>query len=182
MSEEQFDIYDQDNQPLGIVKSRSEVHAEGDWHRTIHIWIINSKNELLIQRRSSISISNPNLWDISSAGHISAGESTELSASRELDEELGIKAEFSEFQYLFTLKESSVQHNGKYIDNEYQLVYLVKKDLHLHDLTLQKEEVSEVAWMPISKLGELAEHGDPTFLKHADEYKKLYETLQTENK
>jgi hypothetical protein len=44
MPEEQFDIYDQNNQPLNIVKPRSEVHTEGDWHRTIHIWILNSKN------------------------------------------------------------------------------------------------------------------------------------------
>lgn len=177
MPEEQFDIYDENNQPLGITKPRSQVHAEGDWHRVIHVWVINSNNELLIQKRAAIKESRPNLWDISSAGHISAGESAEISATRELKEEIGIPIDPSELTYLFTLKSSSTQHDGKYIDNEYNLVYLLRIDLDINKLVLQKEEVSEVAWMALEKLAELAIHDDPTFVKHTEEYKRLYEFI-----
>jgi isopentenyl-diphosphate delta-isomerase type 1 len=178
MPEEFFDIYDENNNPLGISKPRSEVHANGDWHRAVHIWILNSKNELLIQKRASIKQSNPNLWDISAAGHISAGESAETSAIRELQEEIGIKVEPSELEYLFSITEFGTQYNGKYIDNEFDLVYLVHKDLNLNDLVLQKEEVSEVAWMPVSKLLELDRGEDKTFCYHSEEYKKLYEAIK----
>jgi isopentenyldiphosphate isomerase len=121
--------------------------------------------------------SHPNLWDISSAGHMSAGESAEESAARELKEELGISFDPSELNYLFTLASSDTKQNEKYINNEFNLVYLIRKDLDINSLTLQKEEVSEVAWMPLEKLADLAKHGDPAFVEHPEEYKRLYEFI-----
>ncbi|MCF0222751.1 MAG: NUDIX hydrolase, partial [Fibrobacter sp.] len=38
MMEEQIDILDSDGKPLGYSRGRSEVHAKGLWHRTVHIW------------------------------------------------------------------------------------------------------------------------------------------------
>ena len=178
MTEELFDIYDENGNSLGISKPRSEVHTNGCWHRAVHIWILNSQGQLLIQKRAAIKQSHPDLWDISSAGHISAGESPEASAIRELEEELGVRAEPTEFKYLFTITESSTQHEGKYIDNEFDLVYLIHKDLDLNNLTLQKEEVSAVSWMPISKLLELSKDEDKAFVDHPEEYNHLYEVIK----
>lgn len=108
MPEEYYDIYDENGNPLGISKPRSEVHANGYWHRAVHIWILNSNGELLIQKRAEMKKSYPGLWDVSSAGHVSAGESAEAGVLRELQEELGIKAKPSEFKYLFAITEESI--------------------------------------------------------------------------
>jgi isopentenyldiphosphate isomerase len=60
---------------------RSEVHRDGDYHRAVHVWIYSeSTGELLLQRRADCKDSWPGQWDISSAGHISAGDSSLFSA------------------------------------------------------------------------------------------------------
>lgn len=60
---------------------RTDVHRDGYYHRAVHVWIYaESTQELLIQQRASCKDSWPGLWDISSAGHISAGDSSMISA------------------------------------------------------------------------------------------------------
>lgn len=34
--------------PAGFAKARSLVHADGDWHRSVHIWLHNSKVSLAL--------------------------------------------------------------------------------------------------------------------------------------
>src|SRR5699024_11690013 len=55
----------------------------------------NRKNgcDLLLQKRSLRKDSNPGCYDISSAGHVAAGDAYLPAALRELEEELGIRAE-----------------------------------------------------------------------------------------
>ncbi len=60
--------------PVGKMKPKSEVHRDGDWHGAAHLWILNREGQILIQRRSPTKENWPNLWDVSVAGHIFAGE------------------------------------------------------------------------------------------------------------
>ncbi|XP_040956655.1 nudix hydrolase 3-like isoform X2 [Gossypium hirsutum] len=61
--------------------SRGDVHRDGDYHKAVHIWIFTeSTQELLLQKRTDCKDSWPRLWDISSAGHISAGDSSLITA------------------------------------------------------------------------------------------------------
>ena len=50
---EYLDILDKSGNKTGEKKPRKEVHSKGYWHKGVHIWIINSNRELLVQRRSS---------------------------------------------------------------------------------------------------------------------------------
>ena len=72
------------------------MHEDGSLHPTVHTWIVRSNNksgyDLLLQKRSACKDSNPGCWDISSAGHVGAGQGYLESAIRELKEELGIDA------------------------------------------------------------------------------------------
>ena len=52
--EEYFDVLDEEGRPSGVTKPKSEVHTKGYWHRTVHIWIINENNEILLQKRRNI--------------------------------------------------------------------------------------------------------------------------------
>ena len=88
---EYIDIFDYNNNPTGEIKEKTQAHEDGNFHRTAHVWIMNDKKELLLQKRSATKKSHPNFWDISGAGHIRAGETVIEGAIRELKEELGVE-------------------------------------------------------------------------------------------
>lgn len=94
---ELFDILNEDGSKTGVVKERGVAHREGALHGTVHIWIVreNDKSgyDVLLQKRSDNKDSYPGCYDISSAGHISAGDGVMESALREFEEELGLSAQ-----------------------------------------------------------------------------------------
>ena len=77
---------------------KSEAHTDGLWHRAAHIWIYNSKGEILLQLRAKDKQFWPDRWEISAAGHVGAGEKPEDAAVRELSEELGISAKAEDLE------------------------------------------------------------------------------------
>ncbi len=89
MSEELFDVVDADDRVIGVAP-RSEVHARLWWHRAVHVFVLNSRGELLIHRRSASKDQYPRCWTSSASGHLAAGEDYAPAAVRELQEELGI--------------------------------------------------------------------------------------------
>ncbi|MEK7187714.1 MAG: NUDIX domain-containing protein [Patescibacteria group bacterium] len=175
--EEYVDVLDEAGNLTGQKKLKSEVHRDGDWHRSIHLWIINSKRELLIQRRAAQKENHPNMWDIPSAGHISAGEDPITAALRETEEELGLKLETSEIEHLFTVAQTGVTNNGTFINNEFNDVYMVQKDIDISQLSLQEEEVAEVRFISFLELERAIESKDGNFVSHFQEYPKLFSEL-----
>ena len=107
---EYLDICDSEGNLTGERKTKKEAHALGLWHKAAHIWIINSKHEILIQRRSPFINSHPNMWDISAAGHISAGEDSITSAIRETKEELGLQITLEDMVLIGEVKPVSYTH------------------------------------------------------------------------
>ena len=85
--EEQIDVLNADGTSAGYSCGRSKVHAEGLWHRTVHIWAFDSNKRILFQLRSRVKENNPGLLDTSCAGHVSAGDSSVNAAVRELRED-----------------------------------------------------------------------------------------------
>ena len=127
-TEEYFDLLDEACQPIGRSCPRSEVHACGYYHKAVHIWLLcPSTQEVLLQRRALCKDSWAGLWDVSSAGHVSAGELPLPSALRELEEELGLSVPGDRLEYVFTHLEkcSSVQKGKPFINNEFQDVYIL---------------------------------------------------------
>ncbi|HEY5221177.1 MAG TPA: NUDIX domain-containing protein [Candidatus Paceibacterota bacterium] len=179
--EEYIDIVDASGNPTGEKKLKSLAHKNGDRHKTVHIWIINLKGELLIQRRSLAKENYPNLWDISCAGHISAGETPLQAAVREAKEELNVIVDEQDLEYLFTINSPRVVlNNGAYIDHEFQDIYLLKLDDDIPGFKLQTEEVAETKWVPWRELQSVIRSGDITFVPHQEEYDKLFDFLTAE--
>lgn len=174
---EYFDVLDEKGNQIGVTKPRTQVHKDGDWHRAVHIWLINSKDELLIQKRSQTKDSYPNMWDISIAGHLLAGQDEISAAIREIQEELGLSFTKKYFQHLFTYKSQKVLNGGTFINNEIDNVYLVHSDVNLSDLKLQEDEVSEIKLIPYKNLEKIIEKKDKTFVPHDEEYKRLFALL-----
>jgi isopentenyl-diphosphate delta-isomerase type 1 len=175
--EEYLDVLDENGQQTGETKMRSLVHQEGDWHATAHIWILNSAGKLLMQKRSANKISHPNDWDISSAGHISAGDDEYTTAMKEVREELGIELTKDDLKLLYVYKSQVVLNGGTFYNNSFNYVFLVKKDFNIDTLTLQKEELSEVKWVTLKELAKIAKEKTPGYVAHTEEYTMLIDYL-----
>ncbi|MFC3787930.1 NUDIX domain-containing protein [Paenibacillus sp. GCM10012307] len=142
-----FDYYDEQMNYQGTAL-RSEVHRRGLWHQTIHCWVMQKREGrcyVWFQLRQSDKDTYPDLLDITVAGHLSAGETIE-DGVRELEEELGIRASFSE---LFKLGEHREQLEGHvrgvpFIDRELSHVFGYASRVPLASLELQSEEVAGI--------------------------------------
>lgn len=86
---EMFDVVD-DQDVVLRAEPRETVHVNNFLHRAVHMILVNSKNHILLQKRSIWKDRNPGLWDSSAAGHVDSGETYRDAALRELREELGI--------------------------------------------------------------------------------------------
>ena len=162
--EEMLDLVNEQGDPIGRAVPRSEAHRLGLRHRTSHVWLVRRKNgvlEVLLQKRSDEKDSFPGCYDISSAGHIPAGQGFVDSALRELKEELGVTAQPQDLilcgQRSFQF--SAVFHGKPFKDNQVSNVYLLWLDRDAEEFTLQKEEISAVRWMPLADCLRNVENG-----------------------
>ncbi|MBL9114475.1 MAG: ribosomal RNA small subunit methyltransferase A [Verrucomicrobiaceae bacterium] len=87
---EMFDVVDENNRVIGQ-QPRGKVHAEGLRHRAVHIFVLNKRGDIYLQKRSHLKDVHPLVWDSSAAGHLDVGESYATCAIRELEEEIGIR-------------------------------------------------------------------------------------------
>lgn len=172
---EYFDIRNRDGSITGERKERSLVHAEGDIHGTSHVWIIRKNGrgeyELLLQKRSADKDAFPGCYDISSAGHLPAGQDYLPSAIRELEEELGIVAEEKDLIFV-GIHEGYCEENfyGKpFINHEISHVYLYEKEVNAEELVLQESEVESVKWMSLSECCKEAERKNPRYCLFPEE-------------
>ena len=89
---ERFDVVAIDGQATGIVKTRAAVHRDGDWHRSVHVWIAGEDDHgsfITFQRRSLAKDTWGGKLDATVGGHFRAGE-TLTETLREVEEEIGV--------------------------------------------------------------------------------------------
>jgi isopentenyldiphosphate isomerase len=149
---EHIDILDPNGVTTGQTKPKDAIHRDGDWHRAAHVWIVTHDGRVLLQKRAAVKENWPGWWDVSAAGHCSAGESAIETAVRETAEELGITLRADALQHVGTFRDPVVLNGGRYIDNEIHEVFLVRRDVDITTVTLQEDEVDAVALVPVETL------------------------------
>jgi isopentenyl-diphosphate delta-isomerase len=149
--EEYIDIWSSDGQPTGQSCLKDEAHQNGWFHPTVHIWFYNTTPALLLQKRSLTKDTFPGFWDVSVAGHVSAGESILDGAIREVKEEIGLDINASDLKPLDIRKNTNRFKNG-IIDCEFQHVFLVKLDTELSQLRIQESEVDAIRLFSFEEL------------------------------
>eukprot|EP01051_Picozoa_sp_SAG22_P020028 SAG22_NODE_3892_length_1480_cov_2.062274_2_plen_244_part_00 len=164
---------------LHTEEERGVVHRDGLWHRSAHIWVTDgSAGKIVVQQRSLAKDTNPGLWDVSVAGHITAGDCSLETAARECEEELGLAIRPpTQLRYLFTAiscQQGTTATHGDYACNEYQDVFATAvsgmDDSLLQSLTVGATEVAAVKLMKPAALQSvlLARHHD--FVYHSPAY------------
>jgi isopentenyldiphosphate isomerase len=179
MPEELIDVCDPDGKRTGERKPKSAVHRDGDWHRAVHVWIVTPEGRVLLQKRASVKENYPGLWDVSFAGHLSAGEDAHEAAIREGAEEIGVDVAEDSFEYVTTTREAIVLNGGTYRDNEVHEIYVVRRPVDPANLSLQKEEVDAVQLVSLDELARLTISPDSGLVPHEAEYRALLQYLRT---
>lgn len=171
---ELLDIINEKGKIIGT-KERKQIYQDGDLHRTVHIWVINSAKEILVQKRSSKKDTFPNLWAISTAGHVKTGENSVETALRELREELGIKKDEKDLEYLFSVRRKQ-EENGMHI-NTLDDVYLIEEDLDVDNTKLQFSELTDIKYVYYEYLEQIFKNNDPDYVPRTEEHDLLFKYL-----
>ncbi|MFT7650185.1 MAG: isopentenyldiphosphate isomerase [Candidatus Poriferisodalaceae bacterium] len=149
---EHLDIFDDVGRHIGV-KSRRDVHLDGDWHHVFHCQIVADRDGIattVLQGRSMTKAAFPGLLDISAAGHLAAGETPE-DGLRELEEELGVRAEAAHLTSLGVRRLVDDSGEGT-LNRELTHVFLLRDDRPIEDYVVDPGEVSGVWEVAISDL------------------------------
>jgi isopentenyl-diphosphate Delta-isomerase len=130
----------------GEILPRAEVHRLGKYHRAVHLYLFNSKNEVLLQRRASTVDHFPEFWGISVTGHVKAGEFSSNCIRREVEEELSINSSQLQFDFLFSFYQEVIL-NEIYIDRQFNDIYLAHVDIKPEKIQFDRSEVSRVKFV-----------------------------------
>jgi len=151
MTEEMYDVLNEKGNKIGQALPKSEVHEKELRHASVFIWIYNSKGEVLLQFRSLDKKSFPGVWDVSVAGHISAGDTPIDTAVREIEEEVGIKVSADELvQVEFVSDVVPWLPDKKH--PEFCWVYILHKELDPNALTIQEKELTAIKLQSIDSI------------------------------
>jgi isopentenyldiphosphate isomerase len=153
---ELFDLCSEDGAPLGLQKERALVHRDGDWHRSLHIWVViqgeSGAPEVLLQRRSAGKDTWPRALDVAVAGHYRAGEALEQGL-REAEEEIGLALGPKDVVRI-GLRRRADQRPGVQ-DNELQDIFVARTSRRLHELAPFEDEVEALIALPLEEAARL---------------------------
>lgn len=151
-NEELLDILDE-NRNVIDVKPRDYVHEHELFHNALHVYVLNSKNEVLIQKRSENVSYWKGLWHPCAAGgHFTTSEAPLEGAVKETSEEIGINLPEGEFTKILEYEDKTyMKELGKY-HHCLLYVYYIKVDLRIDQIKIDGDEVSEVKYISIDDL------------------------------
>jgi isopentenyl-diphosphate delta-isomerase len=93
--EEQVILVDTNDQAIGLMP-KMEAHEKGVLHRAFSVFILNDKNQLMLQQRALHKYHSPGLWTNTCCSHQRDGEDNISAGKRRLLEEMGFETELSE--------------------------------------------------------------------------------------
>lgn len=144
-SQETVQIVDEDNHEIMAI-ARHLMREQRLIHRAAYILVFNQTGELFVQKRTMSKDIYPGYWDVAAGGVVLAGESYELSARRELEEELGINTQLN------------VLFDQYYEDKDNRVWGRIFSCTHEGPFILQEEEVEAGQFMGIKEALALSEN------------------------
>ena len=136
---ELVDLLNNRKELTGETCERNAV-PDGKNRLSIHIWIVNDKNEILIQQRSASRKMFPNMWT-NTGGACIAGETSIETVKRELKEELNVIPNIDNLELI-----ASYKRKKDYVD-----VWLLRQNINIKDLKFNDNEVQAAKWASIEE-------------------------------
>lgn len=171
-----WDIYDKNRQLTGLTVERGKPMKQDQYHLVVDVWIINSKGEWLISKRTP-NKHFPLMWECTGGSAIS-GEDSITAALREVKEELGIDLDRNKGK-LFT---TGIRQLREFPD--FKDIWVFEHDCNIDNVVLQEGETCDAMWASSDKIKELIAAGDfvpqtaiPYINPLFDKYKKQEEQL-----
>ena len=141
MSLEKVILVDENDQQIGLME-KIEAHEKALLHRAFSVFVLNSKNELMLQRRALHKYHSPGLWTNTCCSHQRDGETTMDAGLRRLQEEMGFVTPLEEkFSFIY-----KAEFDNGLTEHEYDHVLLGHFE---NEPIINPDEVAEWKWMPI---------------------------------
>ena len=141
MTEEQVILVNEADQQIGLMP-KLEAHQKAVLHRAFSVFILNDKNELMLQQRAEHKYHSPLLWTNTCCSHQRDGETNIQAGSRRLMEEMGFEADLRE---LFHFIYKAPFDNGL---TEHELDHVMIGYFNGNP-EINPEEVAQFKWMTI---------------------------------
>lgn len=146
MKEEEVILVNEKDEPIGLMP-KLEAHQKAVLHRAFSVFILNDKNEIMLQQRAHQKYHSPLLWTNTCCSHQRSGETNIEAGSRRLFEEMGFKTELKE---LFHFIYQAPFDNGL---TEHELDHVMIGYFN-ENPTINPEEVEAWKWMKIEAIKE----------------------------
>jgi isopentenyl-diphosphate Delta-isomerase len=137
-------LVDENDRQSGVME-KLEAHRKGLLHRAFSIFVLNSKGEMLLQRRALQKYHSPGLWTNACCSHPLPGETTLVAASRRLVEEMGFKCQLQEIDHILY----RVEFDNALIEHEYDHILIGYYD---GPVLLNLEEVVESKYLALEEI------------------------------
>lgn len=171
--EEKILLVNEKDEPI-VYEEKMKTHIDAKLHRAFSIFIFNSKNEMLIQRRALDKYHCGGLWTNTCCSHQRENEILTDAIHRRLKEEMGFDTELFE---LFTFHYKVNFENGL-TENEIDHVFIGNYD---GKIKINPKEAYDYKWIKLEKLKEWVkqtpENFTPWFLIAIEKMKEYKNNL-----
>jgi len=128
-------------------EEKIKAHEEGLLHRAFSIFIFNSQQEMLLQKRALQKYHSPGLWSNACCSHPAPKEELNSAIHRKLKQELGFDTKLEEkFSFIY-----KAEVGNNLIEHEFDHVFFGTYDGKIKP---NPEEVAEIKWINKKKLME----------------------------
>ena len=143
---ELWEVLDTNGNKTGEIMEKNDesFFEKGFCHLGAEVWIKNSENKYLIQKRASVKKIAPNIWAMI-GGSVILGENSKQTIVRELKEELNIDIDINKLDFLTRFRVGSL-----FVDT-----FTLELDYNINNMVLKNDEVSEVKWLSIEEIENL---------------------------
>jgi len=146
MIEEKVILVNEKDEKIGLMP-KMEAHEKALLHRAFSVFVLNHKNELMLQKRALHKYHSPGLWTNTCCSHQRDGETSLEAGRRRLQEEMGFVTELEEsisFIYKAPFDNGLTEH-------EFDHVLVGTYD---ENPKINEEEVADWKWMSLEAVNE----------------------------
>lgn len=147
-----WDLYDKNFKNTGIVIDEIDEIPDGKYHYSVNVWIINSKNQVLLIRNTlNHNIHYPGFWN-SINGNVISTKLPIDACVKAVHDKIGLDYRNEDFIKIDT----KLRDPYHYI---YE-TYIVKKDINLNEIEFIDSTAVQAKWVDLNELYNMIENGE----------------------